>query len=128
MTSTEQANAVIDKIADKLGVAATEVAKGAQTMIVEFQRAYIIATIAHASIALVGIIIFWQCLRLVKKHADGKTDCSSVADEGWIAGGIFGMVIGTIAFFVNIGMGLIAAIKASAPTYYCLKELLKTIS
>ena len=109
---------IIDKLAEKLGVAATEIGKVAQEVVSQYQMQCIVGAIC---IAILGIVVVGAAIaagfllrRSWRKTGDCDYMCGSVA--AFTLGGLLFVVFGSVVAGKIMG--------AAAPLYYCLKELL----
>lgn len=114
-------NQVIDKLAEKLGMAANEIAPLAEKIVAEYQAKATVGAIVCAAVAvvLIGATAAWVRFGM-KQYAARK--CKD--EDGWLPAIIIpavGCGIAVVPLFIE---GLQYLMQSIAPTFYCLKELL----
>ena len=110
-------NQVIDKVAEKAGIAAEQIAPLAEEVVRQFQLKSIVGGLLSLGAAIIiGLIAHSSVKKLLVK--------AEKSSEDWY--GFAGMWI-TIGACILVGFFMIQAVidayYAVAPLYYCLKEL-----
>lgn len=116
-------NEVVDKLAEKIGLAADKITPVAETVVAEVTAlgtAYIMFGSAMLVVALIGaaslVICSIKASRLITAHEDG--------DAPWIVGAVLGgvaMLFGFVSGLVHLTEGLKMWLR---PTYTAIKSLL----
>jgi len=130
--AAEQVNTVIDKLAEKLGIAVEQVKPLAETVIREYQLQSIAGAVACGILVVIGLLTlrwFAHSIRKVLKEAPegfGRNeDATSMGQDVRIFLSVVGSIVMVIFSFACSWWIVRFVRQACAPTYFCLLELLK---
>jgi len=122
-------NAVVDKLAEKVGVAAAKLQPVAEQAIHEYQRQAVLAAVLLAVLAVIGACMVFVALRtILRDTALADAVRGKVEDT---ANGMARMILSILAALMGVGFAIAGAVcsaqsamQACAPTYHCLKALM----
>lgn len=113
-------NQVVDKVAEKLGMAVEKVAPLCEQVIREFQMVSIMQAVGCFLMAAAVLVAGRQLSRWCARERNEDDNAGE-----WGAALFITRVGSWVACFILVGVGVFTFIpRALAPTYYCLKELL----
>ena len=120
----KEVNSVIEKLAEKLGMAAEQVAPLAEQVIREYRDKSIVGALGSGlCVVILGVITAAIARRSWKQHL------LCVEDPRYDGGWVVAIIVSAIAFLIGGTAGAVQcvghAMGAVAPTYYCLQALLK---
>ena len=128
MEVANQINEVIDKIADKAGLAVDQVKPLAEQVVreyatMEYATAWFFAALAVVAVILmIGAVIGIRSICRNQNKRD-STSCTEAEGCGLAVSSVSGAA-GLIMFIVALVNGVDAIRGTFAPTYWCVKELL----
>lgn len=117
MAEEEQAADVIDKIADKLGMAVEKLTPLAETIVQEFRTAHIIMSISGFLVAGMILILGCKISKYIQKNGTLDKNEKSISNLACV-------LVVVIVMTIGFGIGIDNAVMALNPHYYLLKELM----
>ena len=124
MASEEQVSQIIDKVAEKLGLAAEQAAAVAERLIGEYQAQAIVGLVACAIAGIIAGIAAAVCIRAFIHQV--KTDNGMTNDEITGPCAVYGLfsIVGLFLATAFLGSAVGNLRRVVAPAYYMLKELI----
>ncbi len=125
----EQVNQVVEKLAEKVGVAAEKLQPLGEQVIREYQAEQVVMVIAFGAMLLAGLALMAQCVfRAPRLCAAGTATTRYTPEEtkAHVAAAI-SIVLGCIGMLLGVAgviQGVVHMGRACAPTYHCLKALM----
>ncbi len=123
-----QVNEVVDKLAEKVGIAADKLQPLAEQAIREYQMSQIVGAVVAGVFLLLGLVLIAQCVRRLPRlltECEEATSTRAQAQPATVA--TLSVILGIIGLFMSIITlveGLACARRAVAPTYHCLRALM----
>jgi hypothetical protein len=144
VSTAEEVNKVVDKLAEKTGEAVDKLADTAgsaleavtplaEQVVREFQIMHAVGAMACGIIGMVLACAGLYTARLCRRGRDNvlekwKSDLSwavQTSINGWRVGQVLSFIGATLGLLVAWVLGVYHAMLAASPTYHCLKELTK---